>query len=118
LLGNEKLTREELQLIRNKAKNLMDEIFGTSFFVVLEFHTTEGNNIFEELIYRPKYTYERIVAFFKNVYTIDSIIQIMDNKMYEKHGISGLILDLVSVARNDDKDGVARAIKALLNYTR
>lgn len=56
--------------------------------------------------------------FFENLGGMDLIIQLTDNKIYEKYGVSDLIASLLNVAKNDDKDGVVKAIRALLSHTR
>lgn len=70
------------------------------------------------VIIRPRHVYERMNEFFENLGGMDLIIQLTDNKIYEKYGVSDLIASLLNVAKNDDKDGVVKAIRALLSHTR
>jgi len=117
-LGISELSREELKILRELAGSLLDELFGPSFTVTIEFHVTEeGKNLFEEAVEKPKETYDRLLDFFKNEVTLKIIMQIVDKRISKKQvRTKGVMQGLIEAMKRDDKEGVVQALRELLVY--
>lgn len=117
-MGISELSREELKILRELAGSLLDELFGPSFTVTIEFHVTEeGKNLFEEAVEKPKETYDRLLDFFKNEVTLKIIMQIVDKRISKKQvRTKGVMQGLIEAMKRDDKEGVVQALRELLVY--
>ena len=116
--GVSELSREELKVLRELAGSLLDELFGPSFTVTIEFHITEeGKNLFEKAVEKPKETYDKLLDFFKNEVTLKMMMQIVDKRISKKQArTKGVMQSLIEAMKRDDKEGVVRALRELLVY--